>query len=79
MDNNIMNENMGHNCCEAPIYEAPEEKVCHRYICYNVPHIKPCNTRIINHHVYKHTFMPCYTSCEENVYENVYEQRCRPF
>lgn len=59
-----------------PIYECPEEKVCHRYMYYNVPHIKPCNTKIINHHIYKHTFTPCHTCCEENVVENVYERRC---
>lgn len=59
-----------------PIYECPEEKVCHRYMCYEIPHIKPCNTRIINHHVYKHTYTPCYTSCEENVVENIYDRKC---
>ena len=58
-------------CC-TPIYECPQERVCHRYICYEVPHIMPCNTRIINHHIYKHTFRPEYTCCEENVCENVY-------
>ena len=67
---------MGGCCQSMPVYECPEERVCHRYICYDVPHIKPCNTRIINHHVYRHTFTPCYTSCEENVVENVYDQRC---
>ncbi|MBQ6841128.1 MAG: hypothetical protein IJO63_03330 [Bacilli bacterium] len=68
---------MGAGCCPSmPVYECPEERVCHRYICYDVPHIKPCNTRIINHHVYRHTFTPCYTSCEENVVENVFDQRC---
>ena len=61
--------------CE-PIQEIPQERVCHRYICYEVPHIMPCNTRIINHHIYKHTFTPCYTTCEENVCENVYGPKC---
>ena len=42
-----------------PVYECPQEKVCHRYICHEVPHIQPCNTRIVNHHVYRHTFTPC--------------------
>lgn len=59
-----------------PVYECPEERVCHRYICHEVPHIKPCNTKIINHHIYRHTFTPCYTCCEENVLENVYENKC---
>lgn len=36
----------------------------------------PCNTRIINHHVYRHTFTPEYTCCEENVCENVFGPRC---
>ena len=66
-------------CCPnmcAPIMECPQERCCHRYICHEVPHVIPCNTRIINHHVYKHTFTPAYTCCEENEYSNVYEPRC---
>lgn len=63
-------------CCQNPIYEMPRERVCHRYICYEVPHIMPCNTRVINHHIYRHTFKPEYTCCEENVCENVYGPRC---
>lgn len=59
-----------------PIHECPQERVCHRYICYEVPHIMPCNTRIINHHVYRHTYTPCFTSCEENVVSNVYDRKC---
>ena len=63
-------------CGIMPVYECPQERVCHRYICYEVPHIMPCNTRIVNHHVYRHTFRPEYTCCEENVYENVYDRGC---
>lgn len=59
-----------------PIYECPQEKVCHRYICHEVPHIMPCNTRIINHHIYRHVYTPCYTCCEENVVSNVYGPKC---
>lgn len=69
---NMMGDSMPGVVCP-PIYECPEERVCHRYICHEVPHIKPCNTRIINHHVYRHTFTPCYTCCEENEFSNVYE------
>lgn len=65
---------MGGPCM--PIYECPRENVCHRYICYEVPHIMPCNTRIINHHVYRHTYRPEYTCCEENVVSNVYDRPC---
>lgn len=63
-------------CMQNPIYECPQERVCHRYICHEVPHIMPCNTKIINHHIYRHTFTPEYTCCEENVCENVYGPRC---
>lgn len=74
---NVEPMSMGMGCCPVmPVYECPEERVCHRYICYDVPHIKPCNTRIINHHVYRHSFTPCYTSCEENVVENVFDRGC---
>ncbi len=59
-----------------PVYECPRETVCHRYICHEVPHIQPCNTRIINHHIYRHTFTPTYSCCEENEVQNVYERRC---
>lgn len=59
-----------------PIHECPQERVCHRYMCYEVPHVMPCNTRIINHHIYRHTYTPCYTSCEENVVSNVYDKKC---
>ena len=63
-------------CMQNPVYECPQERVCHRYIHHEVPHIMPCNTRIINHHIYRHTFTPEYTCCEENVCENVYGPRC---
>ncbi len=59
-----------------PVQECPQERVCHRYMCYEVPHIMPCNTRIINHHIYRHTYTPCFTSCEENVVSNVYDRKC---
>lgn len=62
---------MPNTCYCGPIYECPRENVCHRYICYDVPHIMPINTRIINHHIYRHTYSPEYTCCEENVVENV--------
>ncbi len=82
-------ENFGYKdmgCCDMqmsqcgmvcdPIHECPQERVCHRYINYEVPHIIPCNTRIINHHIYRHTYTPCFSSCEENVCANVYDGRC---
>ncbi len=85
--NNDMNMGMGSCCCDMnymggqtmmcqPIQECPQERVCHRYMCYEVPHIMPCNTRIINHHIYRHTYQPYYTTCEENVVSNVYDRKC---
>lgn len=59
-----------------PVYECPVERVCHREIVHEVPHICPVNTRIVNHHIYRHTFAPCFSCCEENVVSNVYEGNC---
>ena len=53
-------------CVMPPVYECPEERVIHREICHTVPHVCPINTRIINHHIYKHTYSPCYTCCDQN-------------
>ena len=82
MDKEVkMMDNMqyvGGECCNMcpPIMECPRERCCHRYICHEVPHVVPCNTRIINHHIYKHTYTPSYSCCEENEYCNVYEPGC---
>ena len=77
VENNTCSCNMGiQNMMCNPIEECPQERICHKYICYEVPHIIPCNTRIINHHIYKHTYTPMFTTCEENVCENIYEPRC---
>ena len=62
-----------------PIYECPQERVIHRQYIHNVPHVCPINTRIVNHHVYKHTYSPCYTCCEENEVCNVTEGCCNNF
>ncbi len=57
----------------APVYECPQEKCIHKQIVHEVPHIMPINTRIINHHIYRHTYSPCYTCTEENEVCNVTE------
>lgn len=59
--------------CE-PIIECPCERVVNRQICHNVPHIQPMHTRIVNHHIYNHSFIPQYTCCEENLVTHVYDQ-----
>ena len=55
----------------SPIIECPQERCVHREIIHEVPHIQPINTRIINHHIYRHTYSPSYTCTEENEVCNV--------
>lgn len=75
-----MNQNMmDPGCVMPPVYECPQERVCHREIVHEVPHVCPINTRIVNHHIYRHTYTPCYTCCEENVCSNVYDGCCNQF
>ena len=61
------------------VYECPIEHVCHREICHHVPHVCPINTRVINHHIYRHTYTPQYTCCEEHEKCDVYEGGCGNF
>ncbi len=60
------------NMCP-PVMECPQERVCHRQIFYDVPHIIPINTKIINHHIYRHTYQPCFTCTMEDEVCNVYD------
>ena len=55
----------------SPVIEPGRERVVNRTFVHEVPHICPINTRIINNHVYKHTYQPRYTGCEENTCTNV--------
>lgn len=50
-----------------PVIEPGRERIVNRTFIHEVPHICPINTRIINNHIYKHTYQPRYTCCEENV------------
>ena len=56
-----------------PIMEPGRERVVQRNIVHEVKHVCPINTRIINNHIYRHTYQPRYTCCEENVVTN---QQC---
>ncbi len=77
-----MNPRMGMCCPQSqvmmcqPIMECPQVQCCHRVINYEVPHIIPCHTKVINHHIYKHTYQPCYSYSEEDETSEVYEPRC---
>ena len=55
------------------------ERVIHRTFVHEVPHTCPIHTRVINHHVYKHTYRPVYTCSEENVCSNVQCGSCNQF
>lgn len=79
--NNIPNDkmNMDNNftgCNMAPIMECPQERCCHREIHHEVKHVIPVNTRILNHHIIHHTYVPMYTCCEENDCCDVYDNKC---
>ena len=72
----MMNMPSGAGCTCEPVMDCPQERVCHRQMCYEVPHIIPVNTRIINHHVYRHTYQPMYTCTMEDEVCNVYDNHC---
>lgn len=59
-----------------PVMECPQVRCCHRVINYEVPHIIPCHTKMINHHVYRHTYQPCFSYSEEDECSEVYDQKC---
>lgn len=42
-------------------------------------HTCPIHTRIINHHVYKHTYRPVFTCSEENTVSNIQCGSCCQF
>ena len=56
-----------------PVVEPGRERVVQRNIVHEVKHVCPINTRIINNHIFRHTYQPRYTCCEENVVTN---QQC---
>ena len=88
-DNNYVNQDMDVDVTmmngNAPTIGNPmmndgvRERVINRTFVHEVPHVCPIHTRIINHHVYKHTYRPCYTCSEENVCSNVQCGSCCQF
>lgn len=79
-NNNVVNQDMDVDIMmnnNAPMNNMPmnnngvQERVINRTFVHEVPHTCPIHTRIINHHVYKHTYRPVYTCSEENVCSNV--------
>ncbi len=76
MPNNGM---MNQTSFQQPMNEGVQERIINRTFVHEVPHVCPIHTRIINHHVYKHTYRPAYTCSEENVCSNVQCGSCCQF
>ena len=71
VDINMMNNTQPMNNTMPMNNSGVQERVINRTFVHEVPHTCPIHTRIINHHVYKHTYRPVYTCSEENVCSNV--------
>ena len=79
MDINVGNNNMMMGSVQGPIVEPGRERVIQRNIVHEVKHVCPMNTKIINNHIFKHTYQPHYTCCEENTVTNVQCGSCCNF
>ena len=64
---------------QAPIIEPMQERIVNRTIVHEVPHVCPIQTKIVNHHVFKHTYQPSYSCCEENVCSEIQCGSCCNF
>ncbi len=86
MGNNMFSQNNNsccpviseEKCCADPVYETPIEKCVQKDFVHEVVHICPIHTRVVNNHIYKHTYMPEYTCSEENVCTNI-DDCCNKF
>ena len=79
MNSNTMGQNMGMMTTNSPIMEPVQERQINRTFVHQVPHVCPIHTRIVNHHIFKHTYCPRYTCCEENVCCNIDQGSCCNF
>lgn len=66
-------------CKMDPIVETPIQKCLKRDICHDVQHVCPVHTKIINNHIYRHTYVPQYSCSEENVVTNIDPGSCCNF
>ena len=76
---NEMNETGMMGTVSGPIIEPGKERVIQRNIIHEVRHVCPMNTKIINNHIFKHTYEPCYSCSEENICTNVQCGSCSCF
>lgn len=78
-DFNNASQAMDFGTMQGPIIEPGRERVIQRNIVHEVKHICPMNTKIINNHIFRHTYQPRYTCCEENTVTNVQCGSCCNF
>ena len=74
-----MNANMNAPIMEGQVVEPTITKCVEQEFYHEVPHVCPQRTKIINHHVYKHTYRPSYSCCEENTVSNIQCGSCCQF
>lgn len=74
-----MGMNMGGCGCQQPIVEQQIVKCVHRTFNHTIPHVCPIKTKIINHHVYRHTYQPSYSCEEQNDVSQINEGSCCQF
>jgi len=80
MNNNNMMGNMASPATtQGPVMEPMRERQVHRTIMHDVQHVCPIRTRVINHHVFSHTYRPAYSCCEENVCSEIQCGSCCNF
>ena len=63
-------------CRMEPIVHPCKVTCVERNIVHEVPNICPRHTKIINNHIYRHTFSHRHTCSEENRVMNVFEGSC---
>ena len=79
VDVNMMNTSNQSTMSQTPMSQGVQERIINRTFVHEVPHVCPIHTRIINHHVYKHTYRPVYTCSEENTVSNIQCGSCCQF
>ena len=74
MFNNLFNKPCCQNqgTCEV-VYEQPINNCVQKDYVHEIKHIVPINTKIINNHIYKNTYIPEYTYEEENTCTSLFD------
>ena len=71
MSSQMMMPNSQMGTMMSPVIEPMRERVIQRTIVHEVPHVCPTRTRIINNHVFKHTFRQTHSCCSEDKVTNI--------